>query len=182
MTPSAVRGPVPGRVLGLYALATMERDGPTYGYALAERIAVETEGAWRPGPGAIYPALNALVERGDAHVRRQGRRRVYAISAQGRATLARIRKYFSGAGAEAPDLSRLWAVIHGSGDPGAHLLRHLHRHLDSLLNAVERDPLARAGDRSLRDEAIAELAEAVRRLRRVRVARGRGGTEVRHGR
>lgn len=173
MARTAVRGPVPGRVLGLYALATMGREGPVYGYALAEKVSAETDGAWRPGPGAIYPALNALVERGMARVTRDGRRRVYAITPAGRATLTRIRGYFSDSRAEAPDLSRLWATIHGSTDPGRHLLQRLHRRLDALVVAVERDPGARAGGGTLRVEAIAELSEALRRLQAVGASESR---------
>ncbi|HTW55586.1 MAG TPA: PadR family transcriptional regulator [Thermoplasmata archaeon] len=166
MAERAVRGPGPARVVGLYALASMERDGPLYGYALAERIAEATDGAWRPGPGAVYPALNALVARGAARVTRDGRRQVYSITRGGRATLRRIRAYFAGGDPEAPDLTRLWAAIHGSDDPGAHLLRHLHRHVDSLVTLVERAP-ATDRSRSLRAAAIRELDDGVRRLRAV---------------
>jgi DNA-binding PadR family transcriptional regulator len=70
------RGPRPGRLLGLYALAVMERDGPIYGYSLADRVAERTDGGWRPGAGAIYPALQVLVTRGMARSSRDGRRRV----------------------------------------------------------------------------------------------------------
>jgi DNA-binding PadR family transcriptional regulator len=164
MASAAVRGPGPARVVGLYALATMEREGPLYGYALAERISVATDGAWRPGPGAIYPALNALVDRGAARASQDGRRRLYTITPRGRTTLRRIRAYFAGGDPEAPDLSRLWAAIHGSDDPGAHLLRHLHRHLDALVATVERESSSDRG-RSLRTAAMGELGDAVRRLR-----------------
>lgn len=164
MAGSPVRRPSPARVVGLYALATMERDGPLYGYALAERISAATNGAWRPGPGAIYPALNALVERGFARVARDGRRRVYSISPQGRAVLRRVRRFFAGGDAEAPDLSRLWAAIHGSDDVGAHLVRHLHRHLDSLVVQVE-SAGAGVSARELQAAAVVELESALRRLR-----------------
>ncbi len=57
------------RLVGLYALATMEREGVVHGYLLSQRISERTDGAWRPGPGAVYPSLSALVERGWARRR-----------------------------------------------------------------------------------------------------------------
>jgi len=177
MARTTIRGPVQGRVLGLYALATMEREGPIYGYALGERISAATDGAWRPGAGAVYPALNALVARGAARASRDGRRRIYAITPQGRTLLRRIREYFARGDGDAPDLSRLWATIHGSDDVGAHLLRHLHRHLDSLVASVERAP--RGTQRALREQAVAELTGALQRLRPRPARPARGGVRAR---
>ena len=52
------------RLVGLYALTVMEREGPVHGYGISERIAERTDGAWRPGPGAVYPSLQKLVAGG----------------------------------------------------------------------------------------------------------------------
>jgi DNA-binding PadR family transcriptional regulator len=155
---------MPGRVLALYALATLDREGTVYGYSLSERIASKTDGGWRPGPGAIYPALNSLVQRGLARSARDGARRVYTITPGGRALLRRFRTQMSGGG-PAPDLSLLWAEIAGTDDPGEHLLRHLRRHLDQIDAALLRHPEMTVGARRLRDELIAELERTVRRLR-----------------
>jgi DNA-binding PadR family transcriptional regulator len=157
-------GPRPGRVIGLYALATMDREGPVYGYQLAERIEARTEGAWRPGAGAIYPALAALAERGMARSVPSGGRRVYAITPRGRAFLTRIRRSWIGAGGAGPDLSRLWAEISGAGDTGQHLLRHLRRHLDGIAAMLERDPRMTAGSTGFRDQVLAELRVSETRL------------------
>jgi DNA-binding PadR family transcriptional regulator len=157
-------GPRPGRVLGLYALATMERDGPVYGYLLGERVAERTDGAWRPGAGAVYPALGVLVERGWARRLSGGRRRLYSITPAGRTALARIRSDWMGGGSAGPDLSRIWAEIAGSGDAGQHLLRHLRRHLDDLGARLEREPELRAGQGSLREQVLGELRASEARL------------------
>ena len=135
-----------------------------YGYALAERIAERTEGAWRPGAGAIYPSLQSLVRRGAARVRKEGRRRVYVITPHGRSVLRRIRRQMAGPGPGAPDLSLLWAEIAGAPDAGQHVLRRLHRQLENLDALLARQPDARAGTRSLRIAAVEELAAALRRL------------------
>ena len=172
---------MPGRVLWLYALATLEREGTVYGYALADRVAERTEGAWRPGAGAVYPALQSLVRRGAAKARKQGVRRVYSITPQGRTMLRRIRTRMAGPGPGAPDLSLLWAEIAGASDPGAHELHRLHRQLELLDNLLARQPDARSGTRSLREAASEELTMALRRWgttarqRRAAARRGRGG-------
>ncbi len=177
MAPPPPRGPLPARVLRLYALATLDREGSIYGYSLAQRIAAKTDGAWRPGPGAIYPALRSLVERKWARSDVRGARRIYSVTPAGRAMLRRIRARMADAGPGAPDLSLLWAEIAGSADPGEHMLRHLRRHLDALDAYLARRPDARVGSRSLRAEAIAELTESMRRLGgpRARPRRRSGG-------
>ena len=157
--------PLPGRVLWLYALATLERERSLYGYALADRVAERTDGAWRPGPGAVYPALQSLVRRGAARATKQGVRRVYSITPHGRVVLRRIRAQMAGPGPGAPDLSLLWAEIAGAPDPGAHLLRRLRRHLEMLDGMLARQPDARSGTTTLRAAAVGELTSALERLR-----------------
>ncbi len=157
-------GPRPGRVIGLYALATMAKEGPVYGYQLAERIADRTDGAWRPGAGAIYPALASLARQGLARANRGTGRRLYAITPRGRTFLARIRTQWMRGGQSGPDLSRLWAEIAGAGDPGEHLVRHLRRHLDSIVYLLDREPDLRTGGESFRARVLTELAVARDRL------------------
>ncbi|MGI0072021.1 MAG: PadR family transcriptional regulator [Thermoplasmata archaeon] len=163
--PVRLAGPRPGRLLGLYALSVMEHDGPVYGYALADRISDRTDGAWRPGAGAIYPALSSLVARGSARTNRVGRRRVYGITPAGRAFLTRIRRNWTSAGRSGPDLGLLWSEIAGAGDPGQHLLRHLRRHLEGMGTYLERNPGARVGGESLRELLRSELRHSETRLR-----------------
>ena len=46
-----------------YALLSIARK-PMRGYDLIREIEFKTEGAWRPGPGAVYPVLQKLVKEG----------------------------------------------------------------------------------------------------------------------
>lgn len=46
-----------------YALLSIARK-PMRGYDLIKEIETKTEGAWRPGPGAVYPVLRKLVNQG----------------------------------------------------------------------------------------------------------------------
>jgi DNA-binding PadR family transcriptional regulator len=169
--PSRWTGPRPGRVLGLYALATMDREGPVYGYLLAERIAERTDGGWRPGPGAIYPALAALTARGLSRLQRDGRRRLYSITPAGRRALAQVRRDWMGSSRAGPDLSRLWSEIAGEADVRRLLLRRLHRTLESIAAQLEREPPDRGDARPFLAQVGAELSAA---QARVAVLRSRG--------
>lgn len=155
---------MPPRLVGLYALSCMDQDGPVYGYSLANRISERTGGVWRPGPGAIYPALRRLTERGLAKAHGAGRRREYRITSQGRRLLRRIRRERASPGGSGPDLSLLWAEIVGSPDDATFLLHRLRRALDGIETHLYRDPSPRSGDRHLREDVLAELREARRRL------------------
>jgi DNA-binding PadR family transcriptional regulator len=162
---AGLRGPRPGRVLGLYALSVMDRDGPVHGYLLADRVSDRTYGAWRPGAGAIYPALQSLVARGFARSSRVGRRRVYTITPGGRKALGQIRRAWVGGPGTGPDLGLLWSEIASVGDPGQHLLRHLHHHLEAIGTYLERDPQLKAGGSSLLAQVETELRAAENRLK-----------------
>ena len=159
-------------MVGLYALTCMERDGVVYGYSLAGRIEERTAGAWRPGPGAIYPALQRLTERGLAKVRGSGRRREYRITPKGLLFLRKIRRERFDRGRPGPDLSLLWADIAGAPDDATFFLQRLRRNLDSIEAHLSRVPSAELGGRPLREHVLAELKAAERRLgaRRPRIS------------
>jgi len=168
---------MPPRRIGVYALAMMEREGAVHGYLLSERIAERTAGAWRPGPGAVYPSLRALVDRGLARCRGVGRRQEYRITPAGRALLRRIRRRARANGRGGPDLSVLWAEVVGVEDVGRFLVHRLERTLDSIGAYVAQDPR----DRSRR--ATVRAVETVLRERRPRFPpRSAGGRSSRPGR
>lgn|SRR5579871_1878867 len=159
--------------LTLYALALMEREGPIHGYRLAERIEERTDGAWRPGPGAVYPALQRLVRRDLARRTRHGRRQDYTITQHGRELLARLRARSAPARPGAPDLTALWAEVMGAGDPGAFLLVRLRTSIDGLTLHLQRTTTDAAEARQLRSDAVAELTRGLEKLRRARRGGGR---------
>lgn len=158
-------GPMPGRILGLYALSVMEAEGRLYGYMLAERIAGRTDGAWRPGAGAIYPALESLRRRKWARRSREGRRRVYQITAGGRRVLREIRRNMAWRARGGPDLARLWAEIAGPDDPDLFLLETFRRRLDGIVTYFSRESRDPRRARELRARLRAELHRAEDRLR-----------------
>lgn len=62
------------------------REGPRHGFELMEEIGRRTGGLWRPGPGAVYPALLSLEEEGFVTAGEEGERsrKPYAITEKGR--------------------------------------------------------------------------------------------------
>jgi len=84
---------IPRGFLRVYILATLSR-GPATGYEIMQGIEERTEGAWRPGPGTIYPLLKSLVkERLVSASQKQSKtsRVAYAITQAGRGELAAMR-------------------------------------------------------------------------------------------
>jgi DNA-binding PadR family transcriptional regulator len=77
------------------------RPGPDYGHALAQRFAT-LDRSFRPGPGALYPALRRLELAGLAtseevpqRADRGGRpRRVYALTPKGKRRADQLAKFF----------------------------------------------------------------------------------------
>ncbi|HKT22866.1 MAG TPA: PadR family transcriptional regulator, partial [Nitrososphaerales archaeon] len=51
---------VPRGFLRLYTLAQLSR-GPETGYSIMQKIDERTDGAWKPGPGTMYPLLKSMV-------------------------------------------------------------------------------------------------------------------------
>jgi DNA-binding PadR family transcriptional regulator len=81
-----------GRLLGhgdlkLLLLALIEQQ-PRHGYELIRTIEEMFHGQYSPSPGAVYPTLTMLEELGHASLENeQGGRKLYAITAEGRAFL-----------------------------------------------------------------------------------------------
>ncbi|MCI4327093.1 MAG: PadR family transcriptional regulator [Thermoplasmata archaeon] len=153
------------RLVGLYALRLMERDGPLHGYGLSERIAERTEGSWRPGPGSVYPSLRKLVDSGLARSLPRGRRREYTITPAGRALLRRIRERNGPFSRARPDLSVLWADVLGSENVQGFLLQRLRRSLETLEAHAARPSNSAAEAEQIRRAVVAELESASARFR-----------------
>jgi DNA-binding PadR family transcriptional regulator len=149
----------------MYALTVMEREGPVHGYGLSERIADRTEGAWRPGPGAVYPALQKLVVAGYARPKSEGRRRVYAITRKGRAALDDIRHRTGGMRGAHHDLDGLWAEVMGAEGVDGLLLLRLRRTVDAVEAYLARGGSSPGRTEAFRESVVAELAQAAERVR-----------------
>jgi DNA-binding PadR family transcriptional regulator len=60
------------------------REGPLNGYQIMSEIEERSGGAWRPSPGAVYPALSQLADEGLIEGEESGGRRTFALTAAGR--------------------------------------------------------------------------------------------------
>ena len=76
--PKASRGDVRAAILALL------QEGPRNGYQIISEIAERSGGAWRPSPGAVYPALSQLADEGLIADEKSGGRRIFSLTEAGR--------------------------------------------------------------------------------------------------
>ena len=62
--PAFSRGPKAGRGDVRAAILALLQEGPRNGYQIMSEIEERSDGAWRPSPGAVYPALSQLADEG----------------------------------------------------------------------------------------------------------------------
>jgi DNA-binding PadR family transcriptional regulator len=77
-SPKAGRGDVRAAILALL------REGPRNGYQIMTEIEERSGGAWRPSPGAVYPALSQLADEGVITGEESGGRRTFRLTEAGR--------------------------------------------------------------------------------------------------
>ena len=66
--PGKSPGPKAGRGDVRAAILALLREGPRNGYQIMSEIEERSGGAWRPSPGAVYPALQQLADEGRRYV------------------------------------------------------------------------------------------------------------------
>jgi DNA-binding PadR family transcriptional regulator len=77
--PKASRGDVRAAILALL------QEGPRNGYQIMSEIEERSGGAWRPSPGAVYPALQQLADEGLIAGQESAGRRTFTLTDAGRA-------------------------------------------------------------------------------------------------
>jgi DNA-binding PadR family transcriptional regulator len=82
--PGAPRGPKAGRGDVRAAILALLREGPRNGYQIMSEIEERSDGAWRPSPGAVYPALQQLADEGLIEGEESGGRRTFSLTDAGR--------------------------------------------------------------------------------------------------
>jgi len=78
------RGPKAGRGDVRAAILALLREGPRNGYQIIVDIEERSGGAWRPSPGAVYPALAQLADEGLIEGEEDGGRRTFSLTEAGR--------------------------------------------------------------------------------------------------
>jgi DNA-binding PadR family transcriptional regulator len=82
--PFAAKGPKAGRGDVRAAILALLREGPRNGYQIMSDIEERSGGAWRPSPGAVYPALSQLADEGLIVGEESAGRRTYSLTEAGR--------------------------------------------------------------------------------------------------
>src|SRR5215467_8773625 len=82
--PGPPRGPKAGRGDVRAAILALLREGPRTGYQIMSDIEERSSGAWRPSPGAVYPALSQLADEGLIAGEESGGRRTFSLTEAGR--------------------------------------------------------------------------------------------------
>src|SRR5262249_2816826 len=78
------RGAKAGRGDVRAAILALLREGPRNGYQIMSDIEERSGGAWRPSPGAVYPALSQLADEGLIVGEESGGRRTFQLTDAGR--------------------------------------------------------------------------------------------------
>jgi DNA-binding PadR family transcriptional regulator len=82
--PGPPRGAKAGRGDVRAAILALLREGPRNGYQIMSEIEERSEGAWRPSPGAVYPALSQLADEGLIEAEESSGRRTFRLTDEGR--------------------------------------------------------------------------------------------------
>src|SRR6476646_7665749 len=67
------------------ALLVLIAEEPRNGYGLMQEIEARSEGAWRPSPGSVYPALAQLEDEGLVRPEDEGSGKRFGLTDEGRA-------------------------------------------------------------------------------------------------
>lgn len=95
----------------MYILTLLSR-GPETGYSIMQHIEERTEGAWRPGPGTMYPLLKGLTKEGLARTGTPSKgsgSKTYHLTPKGKREIDEIRQAMAGAGRKEPVMGRLFS-------------------------------------------------------------------------
>ena len=82
--PGSPRGPKAGRGDVRAAILALLQEGPRNGYQIMSEIEERSDGAWRPSPGAVYPALSQLADEGLIEAEESGGKRTFRLTDEGR--------------------------------------------------------------------------------------------------
>ena len=104
---------VPRGILRLYMLSMLTKQTET-GYSIMGTIEDKTEGAWRPGPGTVYPLLRSMVKEG--LVEKAGSGEVgatvkYSVTKKGKQELEEMQRTLASAGKRERVMIRLFADL-----------------------------------------------------------------------
>lgn len=124
---------------------------PMHGYELITELERRSEGRWRPSPGAMYPALSRMEERGLISSEEVDGKRRFSLTDDGRARAAEFRN------SQGDDSVAPWEDAGGTGERG-----DLRRGVAELVGQVRQ--ISRFGSPDQIERAGEVLASAKRSL------------------
>jgi DNA-binding PadR family transcriptional regulator len=135
--------------LAMSVLALLDEQ-PMHGYELITVLEARSGGRWKPSPGAIYPALGKLEQRGLIKSTEAEGRKQYELTDEGRQVASKLRE----PGAKAP-----WdeQELGGRGE--------LHRALAELVGPARQ--IGRFGTGEQNAAAVAVVKDATSRLYKI---------------
>ncbi|MEM0130048.1 MAG: PadR family transcriptional regulator [Thermoplasmatales archaeon] len=143
-----------------FIILTMVKDGPIYGNQVANMISERTGGAWKPGAGSIYPALDRLRRKGIVERYEEGGKVMYRITEKGMALISKIKERHFEQSPISKYMGRLWMETMGSEEKlrflissAQHMNEFLSENLEGIMKSVENPKRYEAFMMSLEVEA-----------------------------
>ncbi len=139
---------------------------PVYGNMVATALYELSDHQWKPGPGAIYPALHKLVKDKLAVARKEEGRMVYTITRKGRSLLEEIRTEAEATQRYAIDFGRIWLNVLKPENATDILLRRLKMNLSTVEAVLEgkQFALSESEKEYLLNQALGELRRVTGKL------------------
>jgi DNA-binding PadR family transcriptional regulator len=130
----ASRGDVRAAILALL------QEGPRNGYQIMSEIEERSGGAWRPSPGAVYPALSQLSDEGLISAEESSGKRTFSLTDTGRAYVADNPEMARGAweSSEQQDAWELPSLFATAARLGSGIVQLAHAGTPAQVSAAER--------------------------------------------
>ena len=145
------------------AILAVLQDGPRNGYQIMSEIEERSGGAWRPSPGAVYPALSLLADEGLIEGEEAAGRRTFRFTDAGRAYVEQHPEMARGAweSTEQQEAWQLPGLFSVAARLGAGIVQVAHAGSPGQVRAAERllEETRRRLYRILADDLDAEQDE-----------------------
>jgi len=138
--PGPTRGPKASRGDVRAAILALLREGPRNGYQIMSDIEDRSGGAWRPSPGAVYPALSQLADEGLIVGEESNGRRLFRLTEAGREYVDQNPDMARGAW-ESTEQQEAWQVpglFAVAARLGAGIMQIVHTGTPAQIRAAER--------------------------------------------
>ncbi|NLH70676.1 MAG: helix-turn-helix transcriptional regulator [Brooklawnia sp.] len=131
------------------AILALLLEEPLNGYQIIQAVADRTDGAWRPSPGAVYPALSQLEDEGLVEVFDNDGQRAFRLTEAGRTAAAEVDP-------------KPWDLVNDSADTASGDVPDLWREFGALATAAK--AVMVSGSSQQVKAATKALAETRKRL------------------